>query len=145
MGYQKWTHRDGMVLVEKYTGTVIFDDVLQNDQEALEDNQPYSGQLLVLTDVIEAMFDQVAIDQFKELLQSLDDHAAQTYGMKLAIFAGMNRFEDFQKLARYAEEAAERPFSIFVFNVIETAMTWLGIVDSERELIASQLKQGFDE
>ena len=140
MDYNRWKYRDGSLWVEKYSGTVrSIDEILNNDDELLTSVPPEVCQLLVLTDVSRATFSGITHKQFAELFRSIDKHATKTNGMRLAVHTGANHYEDFQKVYTYVLSAVNRPLSVFLFNFIDAAMSWLDLSADEKEQIMKHL------
>ena len=140
MKYRKWTHRNGSLVVEQYVGAVELEHVIALDDQMLTEVPSGIGQLLCLTDISRATFSNLSHEQLVDAFQSIDDHFEKTRRMKLALFTGMNRFEDYQKASTYVRHGERRDLSVLFFNALDTAMIWLGLHDAERALITEQLR-----
>lgn len=140
MKYQKWEHRNGSLVAEKYSGNVEMDDIINNDDELLTDVPPEAGTLRVLTDISEATFHNIGPEEVAQLFQSIDAHAMKTGGMKLALYTGLNNWEDFRFVSDYSEHGSKRPMSVIPFNFLDSAMRWLDLSEKEQEQITKQLR-----
>lgn len=141
MAYQVWQYRNGTVLVEKYTGTMELNELISNDDDWLSTIPPEVDRILALTDISGASLQSMDVRQVGEAFKAVDKYWAKTNRMKIALYTGMNCFEDFQKASTYARHGSERALSIIPFVNLDKAMNWLGLTEQEQEVITVQLQQ----
>lgn len=139
MEYKNWYFRDGLLLVEKYSGVVTLDKILGTQEEIFNMERDSSKQMLALSDISEANLDQLGYDEIVNLFELIDQHTEDTNGMKIALYTGNMRFQDFQKAYRYVDEATNRPLSLISFNYLDIAMDWLDLTKEERKKIPQLL------
>lgn len=139
MTYQKWEYRDGTVIVEKYTGELDLNTIRANDDAMFEAIQENVSRLLILIDLSKASLKNISFTDVEQIFSPILKYESITYGMKLALYVGLDDYEVFMKASKYAENDTRHPVSIIPFNFLETAMTWLGLSEAEQELITAQL------
>lgn len=139
MKYKRWEFRNGVLLLEKYSGPVNLEGILENERDIFTTKRDESQQLLALSDISEALLEDLKHDDIMRLFEVIDAYAYNTNGMKIALYTGNMNFEDFQKAYAYVEEAAKKPLSMISFNYLDLAMNWLGLTKEEQASIQNIL------
>lgn len=139
MQYQCWYYRGGALVVEKYAGQVEADQVLDNDEEFLSRLEGPVDTLMVLSDLSEITFINLAIEEIAELFASFDKHLPRIKKIKLALYTGMSNNDLFQKVVSYSNHGNKRRMSAIPFVHLDMAMEWLGLSPAEQEAVREQL------
>lgn len=140
MQYQCWYYRDGALVVEKYTGQVEREHIVDNDEDFLSRLQGEVETLLVLSDISGITFVNLDIEEIAELFASFDKHLPRIKKIKSALYTSMTNNDLFQKAISYSNHGPERRMSIIPFVNLDMAMEWLGLTPTEQAAIRENLK-----
>lgn len=140
MQYQCWYYRGGALVVEKYTGQVEVDHVLDNDEDFLSRLEGSIDTLLVLSDLSGVSFANLPIEEIAGLFASFDKHLPRIKKIKSALYTGVSNNDLFQKVISYSNLGTERRMSIIPFVHLDMAMEWLDLTPAEQESIREKLK-----
>lgn len=141
MKYRNWLYREGLLVVEKFTGKFNFDQIRTIDilTENLDSDQ--SQQLLVLTDLSDALFPEVEASQIEKVFGTIDKNISAIKGMKMAILANSDIYDEFIKANNFAIEATKRPITVMVFHTYQSAMNWLEVDENEQSNILKKISE----
>ncbi len=140
MQYQCWYYRGGALVVEKYTGQVEVDHILDNDEDFLSRLEGPIDVLLVLSDLSGITFANLPIEEIAALFASFDKHLPRIKKIKSALYTGMSNNDLFQKVISYSNLGTERRMSIIPFVHLDMALEWLDLTPAEQDSIKEKLK-----
>ncbi len=132
MDYKRFELRDRKVLIEVYQGTFGIEDILQLNENLLATISEAAEPLIILADISKATFPDIPHEMIGELFKAIDEQSNKTDGMKVALYTGNNKFEDFEKASIYARLSSNRPISMIPFNFLHAAVQWLGLNEEEQ-------------
>lgn len=139
MKYKTWTYRGGSLIVEKYHGEFSNEVLQQNEEEMFQLLENADDQLLILSDIREASFPDLTLEDMKEIIQVYEVNNKISQRLKTAIVTGANHFEDFNRAVDYAKISSENSTTMLVFNFLDSAMDWLRLDEDEKSQIKSDL------
>ena len=141
MKQELWSYRNGLLIVERFTGTFNPEEIRKSYEvivrKALKKNEP----LTVLADLSNATFPHIEPVEIKELFATLDKNIETINGMRIALIANEEHYNEFVKASSYAIEATKRPITVMVFHSLTSATEWLELSSQEHQLITENLSK----
>ena len=140
MNYECRVYRKGTLVVEKYTGIIEPNDVIDNTEKIFANTKPMPDKFLFLVDISEATLSSIEEEELYKLFKSADKYSSETIGMRLAFYTGSSFDEDFKKACLLARQGLDRQIVMVPFKILKDAMKWLGLSDEEHIQIRAQLQ-----
>ncbi len=138
MEYKKWTYEGGSLIVEKYIGEFEKSFIL-NAQEELYAPIPANTAISMLTDLSEATFPNLTVDDLKEILDVLAVHHNQYASFHGAMVTSLSHYEDFEVAYNYAMQANDKNIAVIIFHSVDSALDWLNVSTKNAEEIKKEL------
>ena len=124
---------DGNVVVELWTGTVTFDELMAHKKQLICDSAINAGAS-VLSDCTRAVF-AISPDAISELSEMENDPHNRP---RIRRYAFLVRNDVYDRAQQFAHRVDKYGKSVIIFNSLEVACTWLGIdLLKTRELMDS--------
>ncbi|MCR9250964.1 MAG: hypothetical protein NXI20_11085 [bacterium] len=138
MDYKNWTYEEGSLIVEKYTGAFNKEFILKA-QEELYAPIPTNKAISMLTDLSEATFPNLSVDDLKEILSVLDKNHHQYTSFQGAMVTSLSQYEDFEVAHNYAKQAHDKNIVVMIFHSLDSALDWLHVSAENATSIRTKL------
>jgi len=129
---------DGNVVIERWTGTITYDELMTHKTQQLGDPS-IKANASVLSDCTRAVIEIPlgAIDQLSEI----DNHADRS--SKISRYAFLLNPDVYDRAQRFADRVSQSGKRVLIFNRLDAACKWLGLDPLKaRELIDGMDGQG---
>ena len=139
MNHKFWVYRDGGLIVQKYQGSFEHDQLLEISQRVLQSIPDNLTKVQFLSDISEGRFPKLSSEQFEVLLDMFNKNVSMSFEMQIAIYTGMNTYDDFITAHKFANYFKGGQYNAIPFNILDSALNWLGLSKEEMEKINKDL------
>jgi hypothetical protein len=117
-------YENGDYVYAKATGILTPDEILDYEQKLSQNPKMKSGykELFDVRDIIKS---EVTKDSLQKVIKEIMSDEKKSHRNKLAIV--VSRGESFDRAKYYEKTVPSTKQTIIVFNMLETAKTWLGV------------------
>jgi len=132
-------YRKGLLDLEKFKDNFDFDILIKVDELTINKKEVFYQPLSVFCNFTQAESPTIEADHIQEVFKTIDEILKELKGIKIAILAHSDLYEEPVKTNNFAIKATKLPIIVMVFRSRLSAFNWLDMPEKQQKTILNKL------